>query len=92
MATMRARFSTVIACLAVLSGCAPIQHYGEAAAAARRQQNDLQARATVAAACDVALASYWRELTPRERQALYLLCAPASVVEGLPMQLTAPGA
>lgn len=76
--------------LSGLSGCDTIRHYGEAAAAARRQQNDLQARATVAAACDVALASYWRALGPRERQALYLLCAPASVIEGLPQQLAAP--
>lgn len=73
-----------------LSGCAPVRHYGEAAAAARREQNDLQARATMAATCDIAVASYLRELSPRERQGVALICPDPAAAAGLPELLVAP--
>lgn len=74
----------------LLPGCSTVRHYGEAAAAARREQNDLQARGTMAAVCDIAIASYLRELDARERQGVTLICPPADAAAGLPELLVAP--
>lgn len=73
-----------------LGGCDTVRHWGEAGAAARREQNDLQARATMAATCDIAIASYLRELNPRERQGVALICPPPDAAAGLPELLIAP--
>jgi hypothetical protein len=79
--------------LVLLSGCATARNLGEAAAAARRQQNDLQARATMAAVCDIPVAAYHRALDARDRQAVDLICAPPLAVvlpERLPERLVTP--
>jgi hypothetical protein len=36
--------------------------------------NDMQARATMAATCDIALGTYFRELSPMERRYAGLVC------------------
>ncbi len=55
-------------------GCAQVGGYGAAAAQHRRTANDLQARATMAATCDIALGAYFRELSPLERRYAGLVC------------------
>ncbi len=58
----------------LLAGCAQVQSFGMAAIEQRRQMNDMQARATMAATCDIALGAYFRELSEVERQYAALVC------------------
>ena len=60
--------------LGLLSACAEVQGYGATAIEARRTTNDMQARATMAATCDISLGAYFRELSPLERQYVGLVC------------------
>jgi len=60
--------------LATLAGCAQVQSVGMAAIEQRRQMNDMQARATMAATCDIALGAYYRELSDIERKYAGLVC------------------
>ncbi len=54
--------------LLLLAACAEVQTYGAAAIEQRRTMNDMQARATMAATCDIALGAYFRELSPMEQR------------------------
>jgi hypothetical protein len=68
--------------LLLLPACAQVQAYGGLAVEQRRQMNDLQARATLAATCDIALGAYFRELSQLEREYAGLVCGgvpPAAV-------------
>jgi hypothetical protein len=60
--------------IGLLSGCATVQGYGAGAVEQRRSMNDMQARATMAATCDIALGAYFRELSAVERQYAGLVC------------------
>lgn len=60
--------------LCLIVGCTQVRGYGAAAVQQRRTANDLQARATMAATCDIALGAYFRELSPLERQYAGLVC------------------
>jgi len=64
----------VIALPLLLGACQAVQTYGAAAIEARRQMNDMQARATMAATCDIALGAYFRELSEMERKYVALVC------------------
>jgi hypothetical protein len=57
-----------------LAACAEVGTYGAAAIEQRRVMNDLQARATMAATCDIALGAYFRELSDAERRYVGLVC------------------
>lgn len=57
-----------------LSACAEVQTVGTSLAEKRRQMNDMEARAIMAATCDIALGSYFRELSEIERQYAALVC------------------
>lgn len=59
---------------ALLGACSQVQTYGAIAIEQRRQMNDLQARATMAATCDISLGAYWRELSELERRWAGLVC------------------
>jgi hypothetical protein len=63
-----------IAALALMTACTEVQTYGSAAIEQRRVMNDLQARATMAATCDIALGAYFRELSPMEQRYAGLVC------------------
>lgn len=63
-----------LAALALLPACAEVQAYGAAVVQQRRMMNDLQARATMAATCDISLGAYFRELSPIERRFAGLVC------------------
>ena len=58
----------------LLAGCQTVQTWGSAAIEQRRQMNDMQARATMAAVCDIALGAYFRELSDVERKYAGLVC------------------
>ena len=60
--------------LTVLGGCTDFHLLGAAAIEKRRAINDLQARATMAAACDIAVGAYFRELSDLERRYVALVC------------------
>lgn len=64
----------VLVLLLVPVGCTQVGTYGGVAIDQRRQMNDLQARATMAATCDISLGAYWRELSELERQYAGLVC------------------
>jgi hypothetical protein len=63
-----------LAALVLLPACAEVQTYGAVAIEQRRTMNDLQARATMAATCDISLGAYFRELSPIERHYAGLVC------------------
>ena len=67
--------------LAPLSACAEVQTYGAAAIEQRRTMNDLQARATMAANCDIALGAYFRTLTPVQRRYVAQICGGEDGIE-----------
>lgn len=60
--------------LLLLSACAEVQQLGMVAIEKRRVMNDMQARATMAATCDIALGAYFRELSEVERKYVALVC------------------
>jgi hypothetical protein len=60
--------------IGLLSGCTAVQSGGAVAVEQRRSMNDMQARATMAATCDIALGAYFRELSALERQYAGLVC------------------
>jgi hypothetical protein len=66
--------AAAFAVLGLLPACAEIQTYGAAAIEQRRLMNDMQARSTMAATCDIALGAYFRELSPAERRYAALVC------------------
>ena len=65
---------TAFLALALLAGCTEVQTYGAAAIEQRRVMNDMQARATMAATCDISLGAYFRELSPMEQRYAGLVC------------------
>lgn len=67
------RLATLFAMLA-LPACAEVQAFGTHAIQQRRMMNDLQARLTMAATCDISLGSYFRELSELERHYVGLVC------------------
>jgi hypothetical protein len=74
--------------LGLLSACAELQGYGATGIEARRTMNDMQARATMAATCDIALGAYFRELSPMEQRYAGLVCGgifPEPVASRLPV-------
>jgi hypothetical protein len=60
--------------LALLGACAQVQSYGAVAIEQRRQMNDMQARATLAATCDISIGAFYRELSELERGYAGLVC------------------
>ena len=85
-----------IALLAVLllGACSDVEMLGATAAEKRRTMNDMQARATMAAVCDISLGAYLRELNAVERRYAGLVCGDAQAIQaaalstmGLPEQL-----
>ena len=68
------RSAFALTALALLGACAQVQTYGMAAIEKRRMMNDMQARLTMAATCDIALGAYYRELSAIERQYVGLVC------------------
>ena len=75
-----------------LSGCTDLQGIGSAAIEKRRMMNDLQARATLAATCDIAIGSYFRALNDQERRFAALICGGAGTLDTVRDQSTAPTA
>ncbi len=72
-----------------LAACAQVQQAGIALIEQRRQMNDMEARAIMAATCDIALGAYFRELSDIERQYAALVCG-GQFPRGIPAQVPAP--
>ena len=74
--------------LTLFTACTEVQHYGAVAVEQRRTMNDIQARATMAATCDISLGAYFRELSPMEQRYAGLVCGgifPEPVEPRLPV-------
>ena len=81
------RFAMLVAA-SLLSACTEVGTYGAVAVEQRRTMNDMQARATMAATCDIALGAYFRELSPMEQRYAGLVCGglfPEPVESRLPV-------
>ena len=80
-----------ISALTLITACSEVQHYGAVAIEQRRSMNDLQARATMAATCDIALGAYFRELSPIEQRYAGLVCGGVFPMEAEPRLPAATG-
>jgi hypothetical protein len=67
--------------LPLLAACSDAGMLGAAAAEKRRVMNDMQARATMAAVCDMALGAYFRELNAVERRYAGLVCGDVEALQ-----------
>ncbi len=63
---------TLVACSP--TQLATVRAAGAAAIEAKRQLDDMKARAIMAATCDISLGAYFRELSDIERQYAALVC------------------
>ncbi|QRN79881.1 MAG: hypothetical protein JK586_17200 [Nocardiopsis sp. BM-2018] len=94
------RWVGLLALLPLVVACSDFRMLGAVAVEQRRVMNDMQARATMAAVCDISLGAYWRELNEVERRYAGLVCGDALVLQqsvprrpeaaALPEQLVAP--
>ena len=80
-----------VSALAFVTACTEVQHYGAVAIEQRRSMNDLQARATMAATCDIALGAYFRELSQIEQRYAGLVCGGVFPGESEPRLPAATG-
>lgn len=71
----------LFALLPAIAACSDVQLLGAAAAEQRRVMNDMQARATMAAVCDMSLGAYFRELNAVERRYAGLVCGDAEALQ-----------
>lgn len=75
---MPAKALSALLCALLLSGCASqlsaIQRLGAEAIESRRRMNDMEARAIMAATCDISVGALFRELSPLERRYVALIC------------------
>ena len=77
----------LFALLPLIAACSDVRMLGAAAAEKRRVMNDMQARATMAAVCDMSLGAYLRELNEVERRYAGLVCGDVMVMrEPLPVR------
>ena len=60
--------------VALLGACTQLDAYGSIAVEQRRQMNDMQARLTMAATCDISVGAFYRELSALERRYAGLVC------------------
>ncbi|MCB1883603.1 MAG: hypothetical protein KDG89_06345 [Geminicoccaceae bacterium] len=60
--------------LPLLAACNNVVPLGMIAIEQRKAMNDLQARATLAASCDISLGAYYRALSESERRYVALAC------------------
>ena len=75
----------LVAGLPLLGACSDLQTLGAAAAEQRRVMNDMQARATMAAVCDISLGAYLRELNQLERAYAGLVCGDVAAMGPAPL-------
>jgi len=88
----------LLALLPLAVGCSEVRMMGAAAMEKRRVMNDMQARATMAAVCDISLGAYMRELNETERTYAGVVCGDVAAMRralrgpALPERLLATGA
>jgi|GEM_PF-1958403 len=67
--------------LPLIAACSDMRMLGATAVEQRRVMNDMQARATMAAVCDMSLGAFFRELNEIERRYAGLVCGDAGVMQ-----------
>lgn len=72
-----------------LPSCAEVSTYGQAAAEYRRQMNDLQAKGTIDALCDISVGAYFR-LPPAKRSAVDGACGGGTSAQSIRMAVELP--
>jgi Na+-transporting NADH:ubiquinone oxidoreductase subunit NqrD len=76
--------------LPLVAACSDVQMLGATVVEQRRVMNDMQARANMAAVCDISLGAYFRELNELERRYAGLVCGDVVIMQApLPEQLVA---
>lgn len=79
--------------LPLLAACSDAGMLGAAAAEQRRVMNDMPARTTMAAVCDISPGAYFRELNAVERRYVGVVCSDAEALQAalspLPARLRA---
>jgi hypothetical protein len=70
----------LFALLPLIAACSDVRMLG-AAAEKRRVMNDMQARTTMTAVCDMSLGAYLRELNEVERRYAGLVCGDVLVMQ-----------
>jgi hypothetical protein len=73
----------ILAIVVLLSSCAEGVAIGTTAVNYKREVNDLRARATMAALCDLSVGSSYRVLTPQARELQKLQCDPSAAYDAL---------
>jgi hypothetical protein len=71
----------LFALLPLIAACSDLRMLGSVAAEQRRVMNDMQARATMAAVCDMSLGAYLRELNEIERRYAGLVGGDVGVMQ-----------
>lgn len=72
----------LLPCLLILLGaCERVSLATMTAVEQRRTANDMQARLTMAATCDISVGAYFRELNQTERQYAGLVCGGKTIEE-----------
>jgi hypothetical protein len=77
--------------LPLVGACSDVRMFGAAAAEQRRVMNNMQARASMAAICDISLGAYFRELDEIERRYTGLVCGDVGIMQA-PLPLRVGGA
>ena len=75
------RLVGLLVLLPLVAACSDVQMLGATAVEQRRVMNDMQARATMAAVCDMSLGAYFRELNEIERRYAGLVCGDVGVMQ-----------
>jgi hypothetical protein len=76
--------------LPLIGACSDVQMVGATAVEQRQVMNDMQARATMAAVCDISLGAYFRELNEIERRYAGLVCGDVAIMQApLPSRVSA---
>lgn len=78
------RLLAATAAVVLLAGCAEFRSVGSLAIEQRRVANDMQARATMAAVCDLSIGAFYRELTFAERVLAAQVCGGEPLIPNAP--------
>ena len=68
--------AVIVGVVGLLAGCSTVQAYGQRGIDERRNMNDLQARGTLAALCDISVGSMYRTMTLDEQGVVRRVCDP----------------
>ncbi|MGF1476167.1 MAG: hypothetical protein ACFB6S_11450 [Geminicoccaceae bacterium] len=84
------RSAVVIVLILSLGACTRVSTLTASALEHRRTMNDIQARSTLAATCDLSIGSFYRELSDAERAYAALVCGGVYPLYQIPVPSAPP--